>query len=387
VIRLPSLPVGLVVGGGLAAVATVVLLGLRDDLASATPALVLVVPGMVAAVLGGRVAAAVVAAGASLAFGFAFLPPYGEWKLLNGEDVVAVVVFVIVAVAVGELVAREAERRHVAELRAQELEAVNRTLGEARAEQERMAGELAHLTVMAEVDQQRSALLRSVSHDLRTPLATIRAVSSDLRSDIAYDDETRSELLGLVADEAERLDRLVANLLSMSRVEAGSFAPDRQAVDLPELLATSIERLTRALRDRRVELEEEPDDLPLVDADYTQVDQVVTNLLENAARHSTPRSTIRVGARQAGEWVEVSVANEGVGVLATERTRIFEAFHRSDGSRSSGIGLAICKSVVEAHGGTIRVLDVPGGGARFVFTLPVHVTHPVPGDPVAGEPS
>jgi signal transduction histidine kinase len=85
-----------------------------------------------------------------------------------------------------------------------------------------------------------------------------------------------------------------------------------------------------------------------------------------------------------GDWVEVSVANEGVGVLPTERTRIFEAFHRSDGSRSSGIGLAICKSVVEAHGGTIKVLDVPGGGARFVFTLPVHVTRPVPGDPVRG---
>jgi len=386
-VRLPSRPVGIGIGVALTAVLTVVMLAFRESVTSASPALVLVVPGVVAAVLGGRVAAAVVAAGSALAFGFYFLPPFDEWKILQAEDVVAGVVFVVVALAVGELTARESDRRRAAEDRADELQAVTVTLAESRADQERMANELNRLEVMEEVDQQRSALLRSVSHDLRTPLATIRAVASDLRSEVDYDDATRRELNGLVADEAERLDRLVANLLSMSRVEAGAFAPDRQAVDLPELLTTSIERVRRVLRDRRVELEA-PDDLPLVDADYSQLDQVVTNLLENAARHSPPRSTVRVMARADGDMVQVSVEDSGTGVLPTERTRVFEAFHRSDGSRSSGIGLAICKAVVQAHGGTIKVADSPGGGARFVFTVPVRdATTRRPGDPRSEEPT
>jgi len=386
-VRLPSRPVGIAVGVALTALLTVVMLAFRDSVTSASPALVLVVPGVVAAVLGGRVAAAAVAAGSALAFGFYFLPPFDEWKILQAEDVVAGVVFVVVALAVGELTARESDRRRAAEDRADELQAVTVTLAESRADQERMAGELNRLEIMEEVDQQRAALLRSVSHDLRTPLATIRAVASDLRSEVDYDDATRRELNGLVADEAERLDRLVGNLLSMSRVEAGAFAPDRQAVDLPELLTTSIERVRRALRDRRVELEA-PDDLPLVDVDYSQLDQVVTNLLENAARHSPPRSTVRVMARPEGDMVQVSVEDSGTGVLPTERTRVFEAFHRSDGSRSSGIGLAICKAVVEAHGGTIKVADSPGGGARFVFTVPVRATSSRrPGDPTSEEPT
>ena len=369
-VALPSRSVGIVVGAALAAALTAALLGLRDDVSTATPALALVVPGVVAGLLGGRVAATVVAVLAAGSFGLLFLPPFGQWKILDPEDVIAAVVFVVVALAVGELTARQSERRRAAEVRAAELEALTQTLDQSRRDQERLAGELDKLEVMVEIDQQRSALLRSVSHDLRTPLATIRAVCSDLRSGVDYDDDTRQELNGLVADEAERLDRLVANLLSMSRVEAGAFAPERQAVDLPELLATSIERVRRALRDRRVELDV-PDDLPLVDADYTQLDQVLTNLLENAARHSPPRSTVRVVARPEGEFVQVAVEDSGPGVLPTERTRVFEAFHRSEGSRSSGIGLAICKAVVEAHGGTIKVGDNPGGGARFVFTIPV----------------
>jgi two-component system sensor histidine kinase KdpD len=363
---------GIALGLAVSAVATAGLLAVRADVSSATPALVLILPGVIAAVVAGRVAAGVVAVVSALAFGFWFLPPFGEWKVLDAEDVVALLAFVAVALVVGELTAREADGRRAAVQQNEALVALNTQLEEASQNQARMATELEKLAVMEEVDRQRSALLRSVSHDLRTPLATIRAVSSDLRDGVTYDDATRTELLGLVSDEAERLDRLVANLLSMSRIEAGAFAPDRQAVDLEELITTAAGRIARALRERRVELELDPD-LPLVDVDYTQIDQVVTNLLENAARHSAPRSTVRVTARAKDDgWVTVAVEDSGTGVLPTERQRIFEAFHRSDGSRSSGIGLAICKAVVEAHGGTIAVHDTPGGGAHFVFTLPVH---------------
>lgn len=370
-----TLAAGLVAGGLLAVVLSLGLLPFRHASSTATPALVLILPGVVAAIVGGRTTAALVALGTSVAFGVVFLPPYDHLKILDPEDVVAAVVFVVVAVGVGELTAREADRRRTAETRTRELEELTATLEAATLEQRRMETELDKLAVMTEVDQQRSALLRSVSHDLRTPLATIRAVATDLRGDTPYDDDTRAELLGLVSDEAERLDRLVSNLLSMSRVEAGAFAPDKQAVDLPELLATSGQRMGRALASRRLELEVPPD-LPLVDADYTQIDQVVANLLENAARHSPQRSTVRLGAERAGDLVEVWVENSGTGVIATERSRIFEAFHRSHGSRSSGIGLAICKAVVEAHGGTIWVRDAVGGGARFIFTLPIRADSP-----------
>ncbi len=367
--RLPSGPIGLACGVVTAIVAVAVLLPLRDDLSKATPALVLILPGVIAALLGGRLAAAIVAGATAVAFGVLFLPPLGQWKILDPEDVTAVLVFVLVAFAVGELTAREAKRRRQAEARTKELEALTERLEAAQREEVRLSGEVDRLALIAEIDEQRSALLRSVSHDLRTPLATIRAVSSDLQADTPYDDATRAELLGLVSDEAERLDRLVANLLSLSRIEAGSFAPDRQAVDLPELLAATTARLRRVTKDHRLELDI-PSDLALIDADYTQLDLVVTNLIENATRHSPPRSTIRIGARPKGAQVEVWVENHGDGVIATERKRIFEAFHRSHGSRSSGIGLAICKAVVEAHGGTIGVSDAQGGGARFAFTMP-----------------
>lgn len=367
----PPWLVGALAGAAVTAVATAVLLARRDQVTAASPALVLVLPGVVAAAIGNRVSAALVALGSTAVFGYFFLPPYDSWNILDTADVTAMVLFAIVAGGIGELAARETERRRSAEGRRDELETLPGSLAVAHADRTRLQGELGRLADLAEVDQQRTALLRSVSHDLRTPLATIRAVASDLRGDTPYDDETRRKLIILVADEAERLDRLVANLLSMSRVEAGAFAPERQAVDLPELLATSMERVRRPLRDRRVELDAR-EDLPLVDVDYTQVDQLVTNLLENAARHSPPRSTVRVSARPEGDFVQVSVEDAGSGVLATERSRVFEAFHRGDGSRSTGIGLAICKAVVEAHGGTIRVADAAGGGARFVFTLPLH---------------
>ncbi|MDQ2827041.1 MAG: ATP-binding protein, partial [Actinomycetota bacterium] len=238
------------------------------------------------------------------------------------------------------------------------------------AERERLAEEATRLAVLEQMDEQRSALLRSVSHDLRTPLATIRAVTSDLRAGVTYDEATRDDLLDLVGDEAERLDRIVANLLSLSRIEAGALQPDRQAVSVEELVTERVRRSSPLFRRVRVQVDM-PADLPLVDADYSQLDQVVTNLLENAARYSPQGSTVLIGARRRDTMVEVWVADEGIGVATFDRSRIFEPFRRGEGSNSSGIGLAICKAVVEAHGGMIDVQTNPGGGAKFGFTVPV----------------
>jgi two-component system sensor histidine kinase KdpD len=237
-------------------------------------------------------------------------------------------------------------------------------------DRQRLAEETSRLQVLQRVDEQRSAVLRSVSHDLRTPLATIKAVASDLRDGAVHDEATRTELLDSVVDQTERLDRLVANLLNMSRIEAGALVAERQAVDVEELLRDCMRRLGGLFRNVRVQLDVSTE-LPLVDGDYTQLEQLVTNLLENAARHAPPGSLVRVAARSiAPTGVEVSVADEGIGIAPYERSRIFEPFQRGEGSRSSGVGLAICKAVAEAHDGSIEVLQTDGGGATFVVRLP-----------------
>ena len=361
---------GLGVGLALAALVTAILVPLRGDVSQATPALLLVVPVVVAAVLGGRLAALAVAVLAAGAFNLAFIPPYWNPRVAVVDDAVALAVFLAVALTTGTLVAQGAERRQAAEQRAAEIEALHDRYEQVVVERERLAEEANRVAVLEQVDEQRSALLRSVSHDLRTPLASIRAVTSDLRAGAAYDEATRNELLDLVGDEAQRLDRLVANLLSLSRIEAGALQPDRQAVAVDELLAERVRRLAPLFRQVRVQVDV-PDGLPLVDADYTQLDQVVTNLLENAARHSPPRSTIRVEAAAREGMVEICIADEGIGVARFDRERIFEPFRRGEGSASSGVGLAICKAIVEAHGGTIDVTPNPGAGARFRFTVPV----------------
>ena len=357
---------------GLASVAATigVLIPFRSDIPTTVPALVLVLAVGAAGVLGGPVAAAGVAVAAAACFNLAFIPPFGQLKVDSWEDWVALGVFLAVALVVGLLVAREADGRRAAEAREAEVRSLYERLQEADAERARLSEEVARMEVLKRVDEQRSALLRSVSHDLRSPLATIRAVTTDLRDGVVYEEPTRVELLTTVCDEVERLDRIVANLLSLSRIEAGAFSPERQAVPLDELVAERVRRLKGLFRAVRLQVDL-PTDLPLVDGDYTQLELVVTNLLENAGRHAPPGSTVRIAARSMGALVQVRIVDEGFGVPDWERERIFEPFRRGEGSRSSGVGLAICKAVVEAHGGTIGVERTAGGGATFVFTLPV----------------
>ena len=363
---------GLLVGLALVAVCTLALLPARGSVTVATPALTLIVPGIVAGLVGGRVAGVITAVVAALALDVVFVEPYGRLTVHLVDDVVALAAFTAVALAVATLVALANDRRRAAEQRAEEILALSEEKERLRREQERLSSEK---SALVQAEDARRALLRSVSHDLRTPLATIRAITSDLRDGAAHDERTRNELLELAGDEAERLDRLVANLLSMSRIEAGALQPVLQAAQLDELVTDRVRRLSRALRDVQVDTDVPPD-LPLVDADYTLLDQVITNLLENAVRHSPPRSTVRIAARKAGELVEISISDQGPGVPPEERDWIFEPFRTGTASRSSGVGLAICKAIVEAHGGRICVTDALGGGARFTFTLPTHRLRP-----------
>lgn len=369
--RPPSVVAGCGAGAALVAALTLCLVPLRGDLTRAGPALLLVLPVVAAGLVGGRASALVTAIVAAAGLNVAFIPPYWTLQIDVLDDGLALAVFVLVGLAVGTVVAREAERRVAAEQRAAELEEVHARNAELSAERAQLAEETNKLAMLERVDEQRAALLRSVSHDLRTPLATIQAVTSDLRAGTGYDDATRKELLDLVGDEAERLDRIVANLLNLSRIEAGALKPDRQAVVVEELVDTCVRRLQRVLVNALVVVDVAPD-LPLADVDYSQIDQVLSNLLENAVRHCGARPRVTVDGRRRGDWIEIAVADDGAGVLPFERNAVFEPFRRGESSTSSGVGLAICKAIVEAHGGRIAVDGSPWGGARFSFTVPVH---------------
>ncbi|MEA2716961.1 MAG: hypothetical protein QOI99_1278 [Actinomycetota bacterium] len=379
----PAPWLGTAVGVAVALVVITALVPFRGDVTPTAPALLLVLAVVAAGVVGGPRAAAGTAVVAAAGFNVAFIRPYWALKVDAWDDWVALGVFLAVALVVGLLVAAEADRRRAAEGREAELRSLYERLQEADEERARLSEEVGRMEVLKRVDEQRSALLRSVSHDLRSPLATIRAVATDLRDGVAYEEPTRVELLATVCDEAERLDRIVANLLSLSRIEAGALDPERQAVPIDELVTERLRRLGGLFRQVRLQVDL-PADLPLVDGDYTQLEQVVTNLLENASRHAPPGTVVRIGGRRlpprtpaagAGDGdagqVEIWVSDEGIGVPDWERQRVFEPFRRGEGSWSSGVGLAICKAVVEAHGGHIRVERTPGGGATFAFTLPV----------------
>ena len=363
---------GVLVGLGLAGAIVGVFLPLRDHISPATPALAFTVAVGASALVGGAAAAVVVAVVAALLLDLLFLRPYGAVSVLTLEDSVALGTFLLVAGTVGALVSREADRRRVAEQREGELRVLNEQLQEMHDERMALTERAERADDLARLDDQRSALLRSVSHDLRTPLSAIRAVATDLRDGVVYDAATRSELLTMVCDEVDRLDRLVDNLLSLSRIEADAFHPDRQAVDLDELVRDRLHRLAPLFTGLTLRTKV-PADLPLVDADYGQVERVLTNLLANAARHAPTRSDVWVVAQAGDEVVRVEVSDRGKGVEEDARQRIFEPFQRGEGSRSTGIGLAICKAIVTAHGGEILVERTFGGGATFAFTLPVHV--------------
>lgn len=337
----------LALGGGVAAVAVVdvVVLVAGDDVNRAIPAMLLLVTVLLAGLLGGRLVALGVALVAAIGFAV-LLPPIGSPRVEPAEDIAALVLFVAVAAIAGLLLSTI-------------------VLSDRR----RLSAEQGTVEALLRVDHDRAALLRSVSHDLRTPLATIRAAATDLQG-FDHDPATRTHLLDLVIDESERLDRIVGNLLSLSRIEAGALLPERQPVDMAELVAACAARLQRATSKLTVELRSAPD-LPLVAVDYSQIDQVVANLLENAARHSPPGSVVAVDVDRVGERVRLRVTDQGPGFDASVRERLFEPFASATGSGSSGIGLAICKAVVDAHRGTITADDAPGGGARITVEVPI----------------
>ncbi len=240
-------------------------------------------------------------------------------------------------------------------------------------ERAQLAEEAQHAQVRAEAERLRSSLLSSVSHDLRTPLASITgSASSLLESGERLDPGTRQDLLETVHEEAERLNRLVQNLLEMTRLESGALQLRSEWHPVEEVIGAALGRFTKRLQDRPLTTRV-PSDLPLVLIDDVLIEQVLINLLDNALKYTPAGSPIEVTASSANDAVVVEVADRGPGLSPGDEARIFDKFYRSGtgGVRGAGLGLAICQGIIQAHGGRIWAENRTSGGVTFRFTLPV----------------
>ncbi len=244
-----------------------------------------------------------------------------------------------------------------------------------------LARDVDQARLAAESDRLHAALLTSISHDLRTPLASILGCATSLEGQgAALDEAQRAAMLGTIREEAERLNRFIGNLLDMTRLESGSLAPGLrdgggELADLSDVAGAVLRRAAPILAAHRVRVSL-PEDLPMLAIDMVLFEQVLFNLLDNAAKYSPPNTQVELRAWRDGEEVRVQVRDEGDGIPEPELERVFEKFHRgrgADGGRAgTGLGLAICRGFVEAMRGTIRASNRPDRrGAAFTITLPV----------------
>jgi K+-sensing histidine kinase KdpD len=295
----------------------------------------------------GRAAGIAGLVGSYLAFNYWFIPPHASLLLDSADYVAPLIAFALAAAACGIVVTRLNTMRRKAEAH------------------ERAAYD-AELT--AAINENRAAFLSAMTHNLRTPLASIKAAADTLQSPSAsIDDAGRARLVATVHDEADRLERLVTKVLELSRVHAGVLEPHAEPTDIAELARGAVHRLRHLGLRHDITLAVDGDVL-VVDVDPAMLELVLVSLLENALRFAPPTSSITVHAAPLAQGCEIRVADHGPGVAPGDRDRIFEEFVRLDGP-GSGLGLAIARAFTEAQHGTLTYEATPGGGATFVVTL------------------
>jgi two-component system sensor histidine kinase KdpD len=343
------------VGAAVAAVTllicTVALVPLRDSLSLAGIVLLYLVPVLLTAAAGGLWPALAAAVGADLLVNWFFVPPYHTLVVDTRDNVVALVVYLLVATAAGLAVDLVAA---------------------ARARQaQRIATTTARADELARIDRLRSALLGAVGHDLRTPLAGIKiAVSSLRQADVEFSARDRAELLATVEESTDRLTTVVENLLAVSRLQAGVLSVDMRptavdAVAAEAVLGTDTGGVTVAL--------DIPDDLPPALADAGLLERVVANLIANAVTASPPGGTVTVTGDAERGWVRLVVIDHGPGIPTGARDAMFSPFQRLDDHTGGGLGLglAIARGFTEAQGGTLIPTETAGGGLTMTIRLPI----------------
>jgi two-component system sensor histidine kinase KdpD len=237
-----------------------------------------------------------------------------------------------------------------------------------------LSQEVHNAQILRDTEKLQTALLNSVSHDLRTPLVSIIGVLSSLQEEgMHLDDTARRNLIQVAREEAERLNRLITNLLDVSRIEAGAIRMSRQPSDVQDLVGAALEQLgsRTSARPIRIDIPAEP---PFVSVDFGLIVQTLVNVLDNALKYSPSDSPIEIKARQVGHEVHIEVADRGAGIPPQDLSHVFDKFYRlqrPNNVAGTGLGLSICKGIVEAHGGRIVAENRPGGGTIIRLILPV----------------
>lgn len=284
-------------------------------------------------------------------FDYFFVPPYYTFTVSEAKYLVTFAVMFVVSIVISRLTLRvrqHAEETHKALLK-------------------------------AETESLRSILLSSISHDLRTPLTAITgAVSTLLRNDVAINETSRLDLLQTIYEEAERLNRMVKNVLDMTRLESGAIKVKKEWQSLEEIVGVVLNRLGTRLNDHPLKVSL-PENLPLIPSDGLLLGQVFMNLFENAIKYTPQGTPLELSAFESLDAVTVELADRGPGVLPGDEDRIFEKFvHGGGAGGGGGLGLAVCRAIIVAHGGKIWAENRSGGGAVFRFTLPAVVMPPLP---------
>jgi two-component system sensor histidine kinase KdpD len=325
---------------------TLLVVGLLHSTVVDLPAAILLylVPIVLAASRWGRGPAVTAVVASILGHDLLFVDPRGTFTIARADEALGLVLLLFVALVTAQLA--DGARRGTETAR--------------------------EAAVARRSDELKTALLRAVTHNLRTPLASIKASVSGLRQPgAAFPEEDRAELLAEIEEEADRLDRLVTNLLDASRLEAGGLTLSRHPHDFAELISAVVDRLQSRFVDRKIDVDV-PEDLPPVPCDYAQIDQVVTNLLENALLHTPPATPVLVRASRDNGALRMEVIDGGPGIATVDRERLFRPFERGHTrAPGSGLGLTIARGFVEAHGGNLWLEDGSKPGSRFVFTLPI----------------
>ena len=345
--------------------ATLAMVELSSRINPTTVALVFLLIILTLATFFGRNPALLASFAAMLCFNYFFLPPVRTWHIADPQNLVAWAAFTITAIIAGELSSYARRRAMESERLYEELQAAfeKATQAEAARQGEKL----------------KSALLDAVTHDLRTPLTSIKAsVTTLLESEgghrtIELDTKGRTEFLNIINEETDRLNNFIEGMVELARIEAGSSGTTDSLASIDEILAIAMERAKALPGEHRIKVDK-PNELPLVRADARAVAEVVYNLLENASKYSRLGSTITIAAAADDGRVVLSVNDEGKGIPAEQRERVFEKFVRLGDERPGGLGLglAIARGIIEAQNGTIVIKSGDNGkGTKVVLTLPV----------------
>jgi two-component system sensor histidine kinase KdpD len=318
-----------------------------------------------------------------LCFNFFFLPPVGTWTISDPENWFALAAFLVTAVTAGQLSARAKRRAEEAESGRIEIERLYRELSDAF---ERAS----HAEALKRSEKLKSALLDAVTHDIRTPLTSIKASvtilldeQKELSSEelpLILDAETRRDMLEVINEESDRLNSFVEDLIELARIEAGELHLQKRQENVEEIVSAAFARLTPLVGEHNIKIDVEKD-LPEVRVDSRAVAEVIYNLIDNAVKYSPRGTEIKIQAQHSDDYnVLIAVEDEGLGIPKELRERVFDKFfraiHQNDTnihqtSGGTGMGLAIVKGIVEAHGGKIRISETSNGrGTRFEFTMP-----------------